>query len=204
MAGLIPRVLHQIWLGPSVLPEREAAWCDRWRAMHPEWDVRLWQASAQSPGALESAGRLFRTGFSATLTKVARPEARSEILRLELLLRYGGVYADCDCEPLRPINTLITGRSAFASTYWNASDGCCAFFGARAGHPWIRACVDAIPSLDPGRRHVFGSALLGRMMARRKDVDLLSREVVINDHASTATPTPETLVVHRFSTNRQR
>lgn len=204
MAGEIPRLLHQIWLGPAMLPEQEASWCDRWRELHPTWDVRLWQESSSSPYLLESAGRLFRTAFPATLAHVHRPESRTEILRLELLLRYGGVYADCDCEPLQPIDPLINGRGAFASTYWNASDGCCAFFGSRAGHPWIRACVDAIPSLDPGRRHVFGSALLGRMMARRKDVDLLPREVVINDHAAEAAATSATLVLHQFSTNRQR
>ena len=194
----IPRVLHQIWLGPAVLPEREAGWCDRWRAFHPAWDVRLWQG--EGPGVLGCAGEVFQTAFPAILSKIRRPEVQSEILRLELLLRYGGVYADCDCEPLKPIDELLN-RSAFASVYWNASSvACCAFFGATAGHPWISDCVAAIPSLDSSRRWVFGSSLLGRMRARRSDVDLLAREQVRHDRNPGGVH-PETLVLHRFTTN---
>ena len=42
MGQLIPRILHQIWLGGSPIPEEFLEFSAGWRRAHPQWDYRLW------------------------------------------------------------------------------------------------------------------------------------------------------------------
>ena len=39
---MIPRILHQIWVGPDPIPAEYAAYMDGWARMHPEWEHRVW------------------------------------------------------------------------------------------------------------------------------------------------------------------
>ena len=42
MGQLIPRILHQIWLGGSPIPEEFLEFSAGWRRHHPHWEYRLW------------------------------------------------------------------------------------------------------------------------------------------------------------------
>ena len=37
---MIPRIIHQIWIGNQAL--RPVAMMETWRHMHPAWEYRLW------------------------------------------------------------------------------------------------------------------------------------------------------------------
>ncbi len=89
----IPRLFHQIWIGPDPLPLEFEAYRASWRAHHPEWEFRLWEED-NLPGDLRTA---------AVYERERRPVERADILRLELLWKYGGVYVDIDMECLRPL-----------------------------------------------------------------------------------------------------
>src|SRR5262245_53320466 len=82
--SVIPRVLHQIWLGEEPFPyERER---ETWRRQHPSWKLELW-TEADVPGDLE---------LREVANRLRQPAERADILRLELLHRHGGVYLDAD------------------------------------------------------------------------------------------------------------
>lgn len=96
---MIPRSLHQIWIGDSEIPEREAAWIEGWRTMNPRWEHRL-----HGNEALE------RYGADPYLKAMrARNEPLAFIadrLRALILRDQGGVYVDADAMPLRPLDEL--------------------------------------------------------------------------------------------------
>jgi hypothetical protein len=100
---IIPRIVHQVWLGPDPLPDEFARYRETWREHHPSWDVRLWTEDNLPPD-------LIRTEV---YDRLRHPVERSDILRLELVYRYGGVYVDTDVECLRPIDPLLAGVSLF-------------------------------------------------------------------------------------------
>jgi inositol phosphorylceramide mannosyltransferase catalytic subunit len=123
---LIPRVFHQIWLGDKPLPPKFRQWADSWLTMNPGWKMEWW-TDARLPEMRN------RREFDAA-DKMA---AKSDILRYEVIWRFGGVYIDADFEPLRPIEEIIGGVNAFygderPDTPCNAILGCAkedAFFG---------------------------------------------------------------------------
>ena len=81
---LIPRIFHQIWLGPDPLPERCARYQQTWLDHHPDWKLRFWtEENLPTPLRRPEAAERLRA-----------PAERSDILRLELLWHFGGVYVD--------------------------------------------------------------------------------------------------------------
>jgi hypothetical protein len=92
---MIPRRLHQFWIGPSPAPSQ---WMETWRAAHPQWEYTLWDERAIKRLRLSNAS-LFRR-----LCDIGRYDGASDVARSEILLRFGGVWVDADSECLRPLD----------------------------------------------------------------------------------------------------
>ena len=78
----IPLVLHQIWLGGRPLPERFRRFRERWIELHPEWEHRLWTDREVAAFDFETRD-LFEEAEDFGM--------KSDILRAEVLRRYGGL-----------------------------------------------------------------------------------------------------------------
>jgi len=126
----IPKIIHMVWIGPKPFPHER--YRQTWADQHPDWEVRLWTDSnlPQLHNA-EVYERLSHLPYA----------VRADLLRLELLARYGGLYTDADSTCLRPIDDLIADTTLFGMTgnNGNVANGT---LGATAGHPAYRALVD--------------------------------------------------------------
>ena len=138
--GRIPRIIHQTWLGPDPLPEDDARWVETWRAHHPEWEHHLWTDANLPEGLVRNEG----------YELIRHPVERSDILRLELVYRFGGVYVDTDVECLRPIDPLLEGVTMFVQ---RLNSGRLSHFvmGATPQHPVLER---ALAGMKP--REYFG------------------------------------------------
>ncbi|MBA3850492.1 MAG: hypothetical protein C0502_10955 [Opitutus sp.] len=137
----IPRIFHRIWLGPKPLPAEFAAFGETWAALHPGWEMRLWTDANLPPLANQA---LFDSAPSFA--------AKADILRYELLLRFGGVYVDTDFECLKSIEPLLDDVECFVAQQkdLDADFGkfCYvnnALMGAAPGHPLFRDLVESLP-----------------------------------------------------------
>jgi hypothetical protein len=121
--GSIPRVVHHIWLGGSELPSELAGYRETWRRHHPGWRLRLWgDRHVRRLVPREAAAR-------------ARHHSElSDLIRFEVLRRYGGVYADTDVECLRPFDPLLEGERALLAYEKPGRIGS-AVLAAVPGHP---------------------------------------------------------------------
>jgi len=83
----IPGIIHQIWLGPEPRPTQ---WTDSWEIdyclRHPQWEYRLWNEANISE---------FKVINSEAYCKSSEA-GKADLLRYEILYRYGGVYIDAD------------------------------------------------------------------------------------------------------------
>ena len=111
--GTIPRTIWVLWLqGWDEAPEIVKACRATWEALNPGWSVRPLTASTLSTVLDETALR-------APGGRELPPEAFSDIVRIELLRRYGGVWADSTTYCLRPLDAWLpaattSGFFAFA------------------------------------------------------------------------------------------
>jgi inositol phosphorylceramide mannosyltransferase catalytic subunit len=147
---LIPRIFHQIWVGPDPFPEQYAEYQQTWLDHHPGWELKFWtDENFPAPEKLrrpEAAERL------------RAPWERGDIFRLEILWREGGVHVDTDFECKRSIEPLIENAELFIGLRKPEKvNG--ALMGSVAGHPLLERGLDALrPRKSYGMRMGAGEA----------------------------------------------
>jgi inositol phosphorylceramide mannosyltransferase catalytic subunit len=133
----IPPIFHQIWVGPDPLPEEFARYQQTWLRQNPNWELRFWTDDNLPEGATRAE----------VYDQSRTPWERADILRLEVLLRFGGVHVDADFECLRPIGPLLEDTEFFIG-YRKPGRVNGALFGAVAGHPILVEALEAIRPRD--------------------------------------------------------
>ena len=93
----IPLIIHQIWVGPHPFPAPLKKFQETWQALHPEWVYILW--TDENVKTLDLINRQLYES-----TNDYREKA--DILRLELLYQFGGIYADLDFKCLKPFDSF--------------------------------------------------------------------------------------------------
>ncbi len=197
---LIPRVLHQIWLG-GPMPEKEQRFAESWTRHHPGWERRLWHDGNLPP--LRNQELFDRAPSWAQ---------KADILRFELLHEYGGIYVDGDFECLRNLEPLLDGVRAFCGRedpvrVSNALIGCV------PGHPFLAAVVAALPDSvawlpNRGPNEQTGPDLLTRVLLEqealgRESATVFGPEIFYPYHWSEMERAdedfPEAYAAHRWS-----
>ncbi len=143
---LLPRIVHVMWVGDAPLPEYVPRFVDDWRRIlaapptEPQWQVRLWRNEDLHEG--EFPHEVLERAHAAQ-----KGAQKADILRLFILLKYGGWWFDSDCEPLQslePLARYLAESTAFACHYqqWDAAYCNNAVMASSAAHPWIEAACD--------------------------------------------------------------
>lgn len=168
---MIPRTIHQIWIGPDPLPDDHARWIETWRVQHPEWEHRLWTEDDLPDDPVRPE----------VLERLRMPVERADILRLEILNRHGGVYVDTDVECLRPVDDALAGHD-FVGVCLKPGRMTNTFIASAPGHPLVeRALREARPlevywtqTAEPDAlKQVAGPPMLRRLVKDYPDAELL-------------------------------
>jgi len=158
---LIQRLFHQIWVGPDPFPDDFAAYQETWPRHNPGWELRFWTDDNLPEGLQRSE----------VYDQSRTVWERADILRLEVVLRFGGVHVDADFECLRPIEPLLENVEFFIG-YRKAKHVNGALFGAVAGHPLLAEGLARIPPLaDRGyEKDATGPKFLEDLLTDREGV----------------------------------
>ena len=93
----IPKKIPQIWLGPKPIPKLYKEYTKTWQALHHDWEYKLWR---------EEDIASWNFGSKDLFNKASSYQEKSDILRYEILYRYGGLYIDMDYKALKNFDTL--------------------------------------------------------------------------------------------------
>jgi inositol phosphorylceramide mannosyltransferase catalytic subunit len=150
---VIPKIFHQVWVNEinPTLPERFAQYRDGWLGLHPGWDYQLWNLQNINFSLLRPE----------LLPRAPSYSQLSDILRLEIVYRYGGVYLDTDFECLRSIDEIVRDVDLF----FCSEDGetiAAGIFGARPSNGLVKRLIERLPAemgrecapVETGPRHL--------------------------------------------------
>jgi len=166
----IPKLFHYIWFGKK-LPDQYRPFLQTWLKNHPDWTFVFWVDNPQN----YDFGTVKQFGFddlSAHLKNNGNSETKividvknidfenrtffdaaknygqkSDILKWEVVHRFGGVYIDVDFESIKPLDMLhymydfYTGIQPLDTSFIQLG---AALFAARPGHPILKHCVETI------------------------------------------------------------
>lgn len=153
---MIPPVVHRIWFGPAPM-RRELIEFGRTWERHG-YELRLW-TEENLPRLRnrwvfdEIARRGVNTGGG--VPELGVHVQRADVVSYELILEFGGIYANCDMECLRPIP--LDGITAFAG-YEDGEFLSNALMGCEAGDAFFARVVD---ELEPRYREMPGEPMNG-------------------------------------------
>lgn len=96
---LIPKTIHQIWVGNKKLPKLYQAYAKTWLKHNKNWQYKLWTdkdvKNWQGEFYLKD---LYDRAYTA--------QEKADILRLNVIYKYGGLYVDTDLECLKNFDPL--------------------------------------------------------------------------------------------------
>ena len=162
-ATLIPRTLHFVWIG-SPTPSDVSARIERWAALNPDYEIRLWGDEDVRSSDLSNVERAYACESWAQT---------ADLLRYSIVSKYGGIYLDSDMEPLRPLSTIEIRCDLVVcneTTYEPAPYMSIGYLAARPGHPSLAACVADCAVIDLPGVHPpseSGPWLFGKHLGRR-------------------------------------
>lgn len=164
----IPRIMHHVWLG-SPVPGWMQEFIDGFREQNPEWKSEVWTSL---PDWADDTLREAYDGCEQWCQ-------RSDIIRYLVLERFGGIYLDSDCLPLRPLDPLCA-----LGPGWTCRQADGRFInGIMASEPhgeFIKAALEGVRETyrglkaggkaSPARRADYGSNLITRLKRSGKYV----------------------------------
>jgi mannosyltransferase OCH1-like enzyme len=171
-SGKIPKILHQIWIGPLAAPSNLMA---TWREKHPEFEYILWNEAE-----IEKRGLQFECEKQIEI--IGEINGKADIIRWEILYKYGGYFVDADSICIEPFDAFFENQTAFA-TFENETvrKGLVATgtMGFVPEHPICRDIIDWIktPEAEETIRNYrawysVGPALLTKMLDTKKYRDV--------------------------------
>ena len=94
---VIPKIVHQIWLGPKKPPAVFRESQKSIQELHPDWGYKLW-TDADIP-RLQLHNQQY-------YDRMQNFGGKADIVRYELLYRFGGLYLDIDFVCKKPLDWL--------------------------------------------------------------------------------------------------
>jgi len=93
---MIPKIIHQIWIGSAAIPPEYLEFSSKWREMYPDFEYILWDDARIMNQNLLSEDKDF-----IYQSKVYPIAMKADIIRYEIVNQIGGMYIDMDFQPLR-------------------------------------------------------------------------------------------------------
>ena len=125
----IPKIIHQTWKTDRI-PDAWKPYQASWLRAHPGWQYVLWTDEANRRLIAERY-----PWFLPVYEAFPREIQRVDAARYFILYTHGGVYADLDCECVKPLDPLMARGGAIVS---RTRDGVidCAVIASSANHPF--------------------------------------------------------------------
>jgi mannosyltransferase OCH1-like enzyme len=190
---LIPKVFHQIWLGKEERSSKFFEYSQSWIQRHPDWEYKLWADKDVFLLCNQSQ-------YDASRTMAQK----ADILRYEILQRFGGVYIDTDFECLKNIEDLISDMTAFSAFEDDRGAVAIGIMGAIPGHPVF---IDVVARLSEGFDSTLppcdttGPRLFTNCVQGRTDIHIFPHSVFYPQHYSGHVwgPLSEAYAVHHWA-----
>tara|TARA_A100001015_G_scaffold237421_1_gene270014 strand:+ start:4611 stop:6725 length:2115 start_codon:yes stop_codon:yes gene_type:complete len=134
---MIPKIIHQLWIGQKPAPTK---FMDSWKDKNPDFEYIRWNEE-------ELEKRSMQLECVERINEMEEINGKADIIRWEILYKYGGVFIDADSICIEPIDNILMETQAFAG--WEQEQirkGLVATgtMGFPPKHPLIRAAIDWI------------------------------------------------------------
>ncbi len=129
---LIPKKIHYCWFSHNPMPEYLQKCIESWHKFCPDYEIIKWD---------EDNYDIEKNVYTKQAYEQGKWGFVPDIVRLDILYRYGGIYLDTDVELTKNLDVLLQFPAFVGVEKWgNINMGGCS--GAIAQHPVVKALLD--------------------------------------------------------------
>ena len=137
----VVKIIWMFWhsypdLGPGSYGDFRRRCVDAWRTLNPGWELRVINMAQ----ALEMAPK-FAASFDLPEHKKYCIQLQADLFRMEVLYKWGGVWADTTTLPVRPLDTWIYD-AVVPSGFWAYTGGSMKNVSQQPKHQGRQTCFD--------------------------------------------------------------
>lgn len=126
----IPKVIHSFWFSGEKKPREYQECIDSWKRKCPDYQIHEWNMNNYD---------YTQNLFMKQAVEAKKWAFASDVARLDVVYRMGGVYMDMDVEMLKPLDTLLNNVGFFTFDCQNNID--LAMFGAQVQNTLIKGLL---------------------------------------------------------------
>jgi GT2 family glycosyltransferase len=135
----IPKIVHQLWIGEKPAPIK---FMNTWKDKNVDFEYIFWNEE-------EFKKRNIKFKCQNKIDEIEEINGKADILRWEILYKYGGIFFDADSICIEPIDEVLLTKNCFAA--WEQEEvrqGLIATvaLGFPKKHPLVKAAIDWILS----------------------------------------------------------
>jgi GT2 family glycosyltransferase len=101
---IIPKIIHQLWIGTKPAPK---TLMDTWREKNPDFEYIFWNED-------EFLKRNIYFKCQEKIDDIEEINGKADIIRWELLYKFGGIFIDADSICIEPIDDELINKKCFA------------------------------------------------------------------------------------------
>ena len=101
---MIPKIIHQLWIGKKPAPTKHM---DTWKEKNPDFEYIRWNEE-------EFIRRKMNFECQERIDEMEEINGKADIMRWEILYKYGGVFLDADSICVEPIDYILMNTKCFA------------------------------------------------------------------------------------------
>lgn len=197
---MIPKIIHQIWVGPNPLPVKSLGFIDNIKNLHPTFEYRLWTDKDITKENFVNYDFIIKTKSYAQ---------KADIMRYEILYRHGGVYLDIDFQLVKPIDSILLNELVVCNEIPDTKDLLSiGFIASVPNNPKLLKVVDGIKNIN----FIFPVNVATGPVYFRKSLEFDSTVTILNTHVMYPThwknpkniPNPlhpDTIGIHHWDKN---
>lgn len=134
---MIPKIIHYIWLGHGEKSEKVKACINSWKEQMPDYEIIEWNEDSFDINYNDFTKKSYELGFYAFT---------SDVIRLAVLYKLGGIYMDTDVFCYKPLDEFLDQEAftGFEDTNYPVT----ATMGCEQGNPIIKLMLDYYNCID--------------------------------------------------------
>ena len=170
---MIPKIIHYCWFGKNPLPPLVEKCIASWKLYCPDYEIICWNEERYDIHQCEFTEQAYQAGKWAFV---------ADYVRLDVLVKYGGIYLDTDVELLKPIDYLLT-EVCFAG-FESRDTVATGVIGCEKGNPVIKSLLaqyEAATFMLDGKQIITTGPILFTRLLRTQGLRLTGRRQTVHE-----------------------
>lgn len=129
----IPHIIHYCWFGKNEKPKVVIECINTWKKYFPDWEIKEWNEDNYDLSGIQYVNDAY---------KLKKWAFVSDLVRLDILYKYGGIYLDIDVEFIRPLPSYFLEYKGFLGFEYTNTIAPGLIFGVEKENPFVKKIID--------------------------------------------------------------